>query len=312
MKHCVWIFLALTISSYSQTPGNGVTDIDGNQYNSVIIGTQEWMKENLNVSKYTDGTPIPQVTDPTAWANLTTGAWCYYANTNSNGTTYGKLYNWYAVAGIHDNDPSTPNKILAPQGWHVPSDAEWTTLTNFLGGATVAGGKMKSTGTSLWQSPNTAATNESGFTGLPGGERYFDGTLFILIGNIGTWWSSSEYDTTYVFIRYLYYSIGNAASDTLRKANGFSVRCVRDIPLSNTTFETNSIKLYPNPVNRVLNVNIDNYLINQPYIIIDSLGRVVLNGKLNEVDTIINVEQLSEGIYYLKIAGNRASKFIKE
>ena len=156
----------------------------------VTIGTQIWSSTNLDVTTYRDGTPIPQVTDPTQWASLTTGAWCYYGNSTANGTTYGKLYNWYAVAGIHDTDPSTPNKTLAPQGWHVPSDAEWSTLTDFLGGESVAGGKMKSTGTSLWQSPNTVATNESGFTGLPGGARSFIGDFDI--GDFGFWWSSSE------------------------------------------------------------------------------------------------------------------------
>jgi uncharacterized protein (TIGR02145 family) len=181
----------------------------------------------LDVTTYRDGTPIPQVTDPTAWAGLTTGAWCYYNNTTANGITYGKLYNWYAVAGIHDTDPSTPNKILAPQGWHVPSDAEWTTLTDFLGGVQVAGGKMKSTGTSLWSSPNTAATNESGFSGLPGGYRYGGGT-FYGVGDYGIWWSSSEYDTAGAWFRALFYNDGVAGRDNNYKYFGFSVRCLRD------------------------------------------------------------------------------------
>jgi uncharacterized protein (TIGR02145 family) len=131
MKHYVWIFLVLTVSSYSQIPGNGVTDIDGDQYNSVIIGTQEWQKENLNVSKYSDGTPIPQVTNASNWASLSTGAWCYYNNDPANGAIYGKLYNWYAVAGIHDAASLTNpdlRKKLAPTGWHIPTDTEWTTI----------------------------------------------------------------------------------------------------------------------------------------------------------------------------------------
>jgi uncharacterized protein (TIGR02145 family) len=194
---------------------------------NVTIGTQVWSSTNLDVTTYRDGTPIPQVTDPTAWANLTTGAWCYYNNDPANGTIYGKLYNWYAVAGIHDTDPSTPNKILAPQGWHVPSDAEWTTLTDFLGGEQVAGGKMKSTGTSLWLSPNTAATNESGFTGLPAGCRFGDGS-FNTIGNYGVWWSSSENLTTNAWGRFLYYDDGYAGRNNSGKYYGFSVRCLRD------------------------------------------------------------------------------------
>jgi uncharacterized protein (TIGR02145 family) len=195
---------------------------------NVTIGTQIWSSTNLDVTTYRDGTPIPQVTDPTAWANLTTGAWCYYNNDPSNGAIYKKLYNWYAVAGIHDNDPSTPNKILAPQGWHVPSNAEWTTLTDFLGGESVAGGKMKSTDTSLWQSPNIAATNESGFTGLPAGYReYVDGT-FELIGVNTLWWSSSESNTADAWSRGLNCTIGSADSYDGNKKHGFSVRCLRD------------------------------------------------------------------------------------
>jgi len=190
----------------------------------VLIGTQLWTDRNLDVETYRDGTPIPQVTDPTAWEALTTGAWCYYANNTANGIIYGKLYNWYAVAGI---DGSVTPRILAPLGYHVPTDAEWTTLTTYLGGESVAGGKMKSTGTSLWTSPNTNATNESGFTGLPGGLRFYDGS-FYSIGFSGFWWSSSEYDTTDAWYRYLDYSNGNASSDYDDKTSGFSVRLIKD------------------------------------------------------------------------------------
>ena len=275
----------------------------------VTIGTQIWQTTNLNVTTYRDGTPIPEVTDPTQWATLTTGAWCYYNNASANGSTYGKLYNWYAVVGIHDTDPNTPNKILAPTGFHIPTDAEWTTLTTFLGGESVAGGKMKSTGTANWLSPNTGATNSSGFSALPGGNIL--GT-FSFIGNYGLWWSSSEYDTTYGIGRALSYNYGTANTYTTNKTAGLSARCIKDSPLSNMIFDKSGLKLYPNPVVNILNIKTENNLINQPYTIIDGLGRVVLNGKLNEVYSTINVEQLSKGIYYLKVSGNSASKFIKE
>jgi uncharacterized protein (TIGR02145 family) len=191
------------------------------------IGLQDWATINLNVTTYRDGTPIPQVTDPTQWANLTTGAWCYYNNDPVNGAIFGKLYNWYAVAGIHDNDPNTPNKILAPTGWHIPSDTEWTTLTTFLGGELVAGGKMKSTGTSLWLSPNLGATNLSGFTGLPGGCRPPSG-IFDNIGYDGFWWSSSEFGNLDAWYVKLGYSDTNANKLNYNKKDGFSVRCIRD------------------------------------------------------------------------------------
>lgn len=278
----------------------------------VTIGTQIWQTTNLNVTTYRDGTPIPEVTDPTQWGTLTTGAWCYYNNTTANGTTYGKLYNWYAVEGIHDTDPNTSNKILAPTGYHIPTNEEWTTLTTFLGGETIAGGKMKSIGTTLWNSPNTNATNSSGFTGLPGGYRYNNVYPSNNVGYNGFWWSSSEGSTTIALHRSLAYSNSGFGSSTNPKVHGFSVRCISDSSLSNTTFETNSLKLHPNPVTSILNLKTDISQVNQPYTIVDSLGRVVLNGKLNEVESTINVEQLSKGIYYLKISGNNASKFIKE
>jgi uncharacterized protein (TIGR02145 family) len=202
---------------------------------NVTIGTQIWTNTNLDVTTYRDGTPIPQVTDPTAWAGLTTGAWCYYNNDPANGAVYGKLYNWYAVAGIHDaaslNNPSL-RKQFAPQGWHIPSDAEWTTLTTFLGGESVAGGKMKSTGTiqassGLWASPNAAATNESGFTGLPASYRSYIGS-FLNIGLYGIWWSSSEDSTAGAWYRNLDYINGNATRYSTNKEIGFSVRCIKD------------------------------------------------------------------------------------
>ena len=193
---------------------------------SIKIGTQTWTTKNLDIATYSDGTPIPQVTATTAWSKITTGAWCYYNNDSANETTYGKLYNWYAVAGIHDNDPNTPNKKLAPTGWHVPSDAEWTTLTTYLGGESLAGGKMKEAGTTHWASPNTDATNSSKFTGLPGGYRDGGGT-FIGIGNYGNWWSSSESDSTSLWFL-LYYNYGIADRDYIGKRGGFSVRCIKD------------------------------------------------------------------------------------
>ena len=193
---------------------------------TVAIGTQNWTTKNLDVATYSDGTVIPQVTDPTAWSSLKTGAWCYYNNVPTNNATYGKLYNWYAVAGIHDTDPNTPNKKLAPTGYHVPSNAEWTTLTTYLGGQAVAGGKMKSTGTALWKSPNAYATNSSGFTGLPGG---YGGSSFNRIGLNGYWWSSSEAGTTSAWYRYLDYAYNYTDTvSSYSKADGYSVRCLRD------------------------------------------------------------------------------------
>jgi uncharacterized protein (TIGR02145 family) len=197
---------------------------------SVAIGTQKWMNKNLDVATYRDGTPIPEVADRSAWAVLKTGAWCYYNNDSANETTYSKLYNWYAVAGIYDaaslNDSSL-RKQLAPTGWHVPSDGEWTTLTDALGGGSVAGGKMKETGTAHWEAPNEGATNSSGFTGLPGGYRYYNGA-FNDIGDLGTWWSSTGGATANAWYRSLNFNFGDVNRGRDSKTFGFSVRCLRD------------------------------------------------------------------------------------
>jgi uncharacterized protein (TIGR02145 family) len=185
---------------------------------TIVIGTQQWMEKNLDVMTYRNGDVIPQVTDATAWAGLTTGAWCWYSNSADNGAIYGKLYNWYAV-----NDP----RGLAPQGWHIPTDEEWTTLRNKLGGELVAGGQMKTTGTTRWSTPNTSATNESGFAGLPGGIRNASGT-FVDVGVSGYWWSASEYSSTVAWSRYLLNYSGRLLENNLDKKNGFSIRCIRD------------------------------------------------------------------------------------
>ncbi|MCX6239242.1 MAG: fibrobacter succinogenes major paralogous domain-containing protein [Bacteroidia bacterium] len=191
-----------------------VKDIDGNVYNTVTIGTQVWMDENLKVTKYTDGVAIPLVTDNRTWSKP---GYCWYENDEATyKNTYGALYNWHAVN----------TGKLCPTGWHVPSDAEWTTLTDFLGGKDVAGGKLKSiTG---WKSPNIVATNESGFTALPGGYRYFLYSSFKSIGNEGYWWSSTEHATFKAFYRKARNYYNDLGSYYENEANGFSVRCIMD------------------------------------------------------------------------------------
>jgi len=207
---------------FSASPG--VIDIDGNVYKIVKIGTQWWMAENLRTTTYRNGVTIPNVTDNSQWGSLTTGAWAYYNNDASNDGNYGKLYNWYAV-----ND----SRGLCPEGWRVPSDADWTTLVNYLDGSEVAGGKMKSQRTApdphpRWDSPNTGATNESGFSGFPGGFR--SSIAFAHFGYAGFWWSSTEIvgDPIRAFSRVLSHDQSSVARGSHAKQLGFSIRCVRD------------------------------------------------------------------------------------
>jgi uncharacterized protein (TIGR02145 family) len=191
------------------------------KYDRIKIGSQVWLQKNLAVSHYQNGDKIPQVKDPAKWGALTTGAWCWYNNDSATGAIYGKLYNWYAV-----NDP----RGLAPTGWHVPGNAEWDTLLVYL--ANNPGGKLKDTGTieagtGLWHAPNFNATNESGFTGFPGGYHSFNGTFYV-IGNDGYWWSSTERDIAYAWYRHLSYISRRLGNGFGGKANGFSVRCIKD------------------------------------------------------------------------------------
>ncbi len=198
-----------------------VTDIDGNVYHTVTIGTQCWMLENLKVTHYRNGDSIPNVIDATAWSGLSTGAYCNYNNDSNNATTYGRLYNWYAL---------DDSRKIAPAGWHLPSDAEWTQLTDYLGGESVAGGKLKEIGTIHWNSPNIGATNETGFTALPGGDRHYSGQ-FRYMKNYGYWWSSSESDTSNSLSRTLNFSFETIGRYSYPKVCGFSVRCIKDISI---------------------------------------------------------------------------------
>ena len=194
-------------------------DIDGNVYQIIQIGTQWWMMENLKVTHYRNGDPIPEVTDNNIWSGLNTGAYCNYDNNVENVTTYGRLYNWYSV-----NDVSE----IAPEGWHVPDDDEWQTLVDYLGEISVAGGKMKEAGFEHWNSPNTGATNESGFTALPSGCRFnYDGN-FSCIGKYAFFWSSTEYFSYHALSKRLYYDDSEVGYYGEFKENGFSVRCIRN------------------------------------------------------------------------------------
>jgi uncharacterized protein (TIGR02145 family) len=195
-----------------------VTDIEGNTYQTVIIGDQEWMAENLRTASYANNDPIPNVTLSSSWVELSTGAWSNYDNVAGNDLIYGKLYNWYAAA-----DP----RRVCPEGWHVPSDAEWTVLTDYLGGGLVAGGKMKAV-SPLWWTPNVSANNESGFSGLPGGSRWGNGNFNYL--SLGAyWWSSSESpfaESTYM--RALTVEGAGVERSWDNNRAGFALRCVRD------------------------------------------------------------------------------------
>ncbi|MFV8324692.1 FISUMP domain-containing protein [Flavobacterium sp. ZS1P14] len=203
--------------------GNGLTDICGNSYSTIVLNGKEWVQKNLDVCKYRNGDPIPQVQDMTQWNKLTTGAWCYYENKTENGIVYSKLYNGYAV-----NDP----RGLAPDGWHISSASDLDSLITYLGGLNLVAGKMKEKGTTHWASPNTGATNESGFTGLPGGVVALSGaypnivTVYSGIGYSGGWWNTSEKGSYYGY--WLTNNSSTLSSGSADPNSALSIRCVKD------------------------------------------------------------------------------------
>jgi uncharacterized protein (TIGR02145 family) len=193
-------------------------NLKNDRYKSVTIGSQVWMQSNLDVDHYRNGDPIPEVKNLVEWHKLTTGAWCYFNNNYKNGIIYGKLYNWYAV-----ND----SRGLAPVGWHIPSDIEWETLIEFLGGEKIAGGKMKEKGFSHWNYPNEGATNSSSFSGLPGGELSYYGQ-FSGLGVYCEMWSSTERSKNLSHSRTLGFNYTYLVNLTPGKDYGLSVRCIKD------------------------------------------------------------------------------------
>lgn len=192
----------------SNNDSSTIKDFDGNVYHSVTIGTQTWLVENLKVTHYRNGDPIHNVTDDDAWQNLTTGAYCDYDNTSNISTTYGKLYNWHAVSD---------SRNIAPKGWHVSTDEEWLTLIEGI-----SAGSLKEAGTTHWKLPNDGASNATGFTALPGGERITG--VFTGLQIFGHWWTSDSGEWEW----YMKYNLNDVMDDYSVASNGKSVRCVKD------------------------------------------------------------------------------------
>jgi uncharacterized protein (TIGR02145 family) len=200
-------------------PTGSVTDVEGNVYPTIKIGQQEWMVENLKTTTYNDGTSIPNVTDMTTWANLSSDAYSWSGNDVANKDVYGALYNWWAVN----------TKKLCPTGWSIPSSDNWGPLVTSAGGKGVAGGRMKETGTALWQAPNAGATNESGFSARPAGSRYLDGG-FVYKGEFAFWWCSDQKLLSLPATAWFWeVSSTNTASvgGESQLPMGYSVRCMR-------------------------------------------------------------------------------------
>jgi uncharacterized protein (TIGR02145 family) len=317
MKRLNLLLLAITLFCIGLTGLNAqtVTDIDGNVYNTVTIGTQTWMKENLKTTKYSNGTGILLVNTSATWDALTnkSKAYCWYDDNINNKDTYGALYTWAAAMNEALSSTTKPSGVqgVCPTGWHLPSDAEWTELETYLGGNSIAGGKLKETGTTHWLSPNLGATNESGFSGLPGGDRSFNGE-FSNITFYGYWWSSTEYSDAFAHFRYLVSLNASIDSSYNNKEYGFSVRCLRDNHTSITSsINSEEVILYPNPATEKLYIKNSNYT--NGIIIFDLQGKKVLSKQIDS--NPIDISNLSKGIYVVKLVCSEnvlITKFIKE
>ena len=322
---------AFLIFAYSYGQGEQLyadgtaTDQDGNSFEWISYGSQDWTVENAEMVTYRDGTPIPQVTDQTEWDNLITGAWCYFENDPNKGV----LYNWYAVMGIHDEASlldASLRKEFTPEGWHVPTLDEWLILVEFLisngynyDGTTTVNKIAKSmASTTGWLSSTTLGTpgnnqstnNSSGFNAYPKGLRWGFGSGFEGEGDTAVFWSTTDYSSSYAHffdIRY-YREYVFTGGDFYYKENGNSVRLVKDATSLSTTNFSNSTTIYPNPVRNIL--TIDGVIV-KDVVIYSIYGKEVLNiSNQNNVD----VSTLSKGIYFIKVSdgiNSSTKKFIK-
>lgn len=321
MKKNLFLLLLNCTISYGQIPGAGCTDIDGNNYNTIImlnlqnsdgaiVGDCEWMKSNLNVSKYSDGTIIPQVTSLTTWASLTTGAWCYYNNSSSLGNPLGKLYNWYAYMGIYDtaslNNPSLRKK-LAPEGWHVATYSDWDLLVYNRGGWAGSGGAtgnvLKEAGTQYWNSPDgpNVANNSSNFTARGAGYRSEFGFSDKSI-TTHFWTEVTTSNQTFGRTPSLEGSFSMIYISSWPKHYGLSVRCVKNSQLPTNTFDYKLIKLYPNPAKDKFTIDFGNELLSNYTIKINNLlGQEVFSNIIDKPQFEVTKTWQGQGIYFVKI-----------
>lgn len=214
------LVISLSSCRKNESYNSAITDRDGNVYGSVNIGTQTWLNKDLRTTKFNNGELIPNIADSSGWRVLNSGAFCWYKNDPYlNQASYGALYNYYVIAD---------NRLICPAGWHVPTINEWSTLINYLEGETVAGGRLKEKGTAHWAEPNKYATDEFGFSALPGGFRStlgHDG----YIGFAGNWWLSTEDGSLKAWSFYTGFNDGYAGTASSFKKNGFSIRCIKDL-----------------------------------------------------------------------------------
>lgn len=292
MNRKILLFACLAIFAL-KIQAQTVTDYDGNVYHTVAIGSQVWLKENLKTTHYSNGVPIPHVPGSNSWGSITTGARCYYDNDSlAYDSLYGALYNWFAAKDINE---------ICPAGWHVPTDVEWTAVETFLGGSSVAGGKMKEAGTEHWLPPNTGATNSSDFTGLPGGMLGTGFTFETLYEN-GLWWTSTTSGSN-AWSRYFWYLFAGVDRNPTPKSIALSIRCIKDVNVGLGDLHEQKIKLYPNPSTGKVTLDCDEDQTLNLWLY-DLYGKIILHWALKNRITEMDINFLPDGIYLVRISGD--------
>ena len=294
--------MAVQVALQAQT----VTDYDGNIYDTIIIGGQTWLRPNLKVTHYNNGVPIPYVSDTAAWKTLTTGARCYYGNDSSAyDSVYGALYNWYVV---------TDTNKICPEGWHVSTNDEWQATESHLGGQFVAGGEMKEAGTLHWASPNTGATNSTGFTGLPGGMRDPINDDFRSIYENGLWWTASAYNSSMAWSTYMWYLNAGIDHNPASKKYGLSIRCVKDIGVGMGNVNYNKVKVFPNPSFNKITIETTDVSGKSHLSILNLNGREIISRQISEPKIQLDISNLPSGVYFVRLTNDKTvevGKFIK-
>jgi uncharacterized protein (TIGR02145 family) len=305
MKKIFLSFLMIIPMAF-QNNAQTVTDIDGNVYDTIKIGSQVWFGENLKTSRFNDGTAIPLITDSLLWSSLSTPGYCYYNNDSLNyKNTYGALYNWYAVS---------TNK-LCPTGWHVPSDSEWYSMILFLdanaqlqfGDESSSGYKMKESGSTHWNCLNYGSDNSSGFTALPGGSRNNMGE-YNNIGDFGAWWTTDQFDANKAIIRYL---ICDDPSETREKFLiniGINIRCIKGAASGIEGVVNKFVFIVsPNPAHDQITITTSNYSDEADMLLqlFNIHGQLLLQKNLSEKRTQIDISNLSTGVYILKVCDEK-------
>jgi uncharacterized protein (TIGR02145 family) len=278
-------------TNFSQMPiyGEGVFDIEGHNYTTIILENgQEWMAENLKTTRFSNGDSIPHKVENMSWQNSLSAAYSYYNEETELQSIYGNIYNWYVTID---------ERNVCPDSWHVPTDNEWTDYSDLLGGNGVAGGKMKIEDTLIWKAPNTGATNESLFSGLPAGCRY-DGGNFANNEKYAFWWTSTQLDNQFGWYRSASYVSDNLVKNYATKETGYSIRCIKNQPLTIDENQTNlGFTISPNPFTE--NITIKTKEIGKTLLIQNINGETIETILLNSTTELIALEHLSKGIYFI-------------